>query len=241
MKKNIVFFFILCSLHTIAQEKLKLEINNPEPRVGQRIQLSIDIQFISDYIEKGLKKNIKTTRSLHGIQSNDFKKTIVFEKSKKYTIGPFNFEFNGKEYTTNSIEVNVLPKLPLENGLWVRLTELEGEKYLILEQLISNESNKSSNESGGYSHTVGGVKPQGIEFASLLEVPVKGIEFWNYSSESYTIRPEDAELFDVGFSYSMKKYKIKFDEDFIGTYMLSTEDIENLPKEFKIGKISIEK
>ena len=38
-----------------------------------------------------------------------------------------------KKYTTETIEVNVLPKLPMENGLWLRITEFDGQKYLILE------------------------------------------------------------------------------------------------------------
>ena len=96
----------------------------------------------------------------------------------------------------------------MKNGLWLRKTEFEGQQYLILEQLISNESNKTNNENGGYSHTIGGVKPEGKEFAELNEELTKGVKLSNYSSASNTLNPEDAELFDVGFSYSIKKNKI---------------------------------
>lgn len=242
MKKITVFLFLMYSLSTIAQEKLNLTIDNPEPRVGQRVTFSIDINFLTDYFKKELGNNIEFTRSrpVFGGQSDNFDRVIVFEKSKKYKIGPLDFKFNGKKYTTNSIEINVLPELPMENGLWLRLTEFDGQKYLILEQLIRNESNKTYNESGGISHTVGGVKPQGIEFALLNEEPVNGITLSNYSSSNSTIPSEDGDVFDVGFSYSIKKYKINFDEQFTEAYVISTRDIENLPENFDIGKIVLE-
>ncbi|WP_299765879.1 hypothetical protein [uncultured Dokdonia sp.] len=175
------------------------------------------------------------------MQSDDFQRVIIFKKAKKYKIGPFDFEFNGKKYTTETIEVQVLPKLPMENGLWLRKTEFDGQQYLILEQLISNQSNKTNNESGGYSHTIGGVKPEGKEFANLKEELTEGIELSNYSSSSNTLRPEGAGLFDVGFSYSIKKYKIIFDNSFSGEYLISEKDIENLPEIFEIEKIEIKK
>ena len=243
MKRITLLLLIFCSLNAIGQKKLEIEIDNPEPRVGQSVTFSINVDFLTDYFKKELGRNIEFTRStsIFGMQSDDFERVIIFEKAKKYEIGPFDFEFNGKKYTTESIEVNVLPKLPMENGLWLRITEFDGQKYLILEQLISNESNKTNNENGGYSHTIGGVKPEGKEFSELNEELTDGIELSNYSSSSNTLRPENAELFDVGFSYSIKKYKIKFDENFNGEYIISEKDFTGLPENFDIGKIKIEK
>ena len=243
MKKIILLLLIFCSINTFGQKKIKIEIDNPEPRVGQSVTFSINVDFLTSYFKKELGKNIDFTRSTShfGFQSDDFERVIIFKKAKKYGIGPFKFEFNGKEYTTNRITLKVLPKLPIQNGLWLRLTEFDGQKYLILEQFISNESNKTNNENGGYSHTIGGVKPKGKEFAELNEKLTEGIELSNYSSSSNTVNPDNAGLFDVGFSYSIKKYKIKFDEKFNGKYTISIKDIKNLPNEFEIGKIKLKK
>ena len=210
MKRITLILFTICSLNAIGQEKLKIEIDNPEPRVGQSVTFSINVDFLTNYFKKELGRNVDFTRStsIFGMQSDDFERVIIFEKAKTYEIGPFDFEFNGKKYTTETIQVNVLAKLPMKNGLWLRKTEFEGQQYLILEQLISNESNKTNNENGGYSHTIGGVKPEGKEFAELNEELTKGVKLSNYSSASNTLNPEDAELFDVGFSYSIKKNKI---------------------------------
>ena len=243
MKKITFLLLIFCSLNAIGQKKLEIEIDNPEPRVGQSVTFSINVDFLTDYFKKKIGKNIEFTRStsIFGMHSENFERVIIFEKSKKYEIGPFNFEFNGKKYTTETIKVNVLPKLPMENGLWLRIAESEGQQYLIIEQLISNESNKIDNENGGYSHTIGGVKPEGKEFAELNEELTKGIELSNYSSANNTLNPEDAGLFDVGFSYSIKKYKIEFEENFNGEYIITKTDFKNLPENFDIGKIKLEK
>lgn len=243
MKRITLLLFTICSLHVIGQEKLKIEIDNPEPRVGQSVTFSINVDFLTDYFKKKLGESVDFTRStsIFGMQSDDFERVIIFKKAKKYDIGPFDFEFNGKKYSTEIIKINVLPKLPTENGLWLRITEFKGQQYLILEQLISNESNKTVNENGGYSHTIGGVKPAGREFAELNEELIKGIKLSNYSSASNTLNPEDAEVFDVGFSYSIKKYKIKFDENFNGTYVITEKDFNNLPEKFDIGMIKVTK
>ena len=243
MRKITLLLLIFCSLNAIGQKKLKIEIDNPEPRVGQSVTFSINVDFLTDYFKKELGKNIEFTRStsIFGMQSDDFERVIIFEKAKKYEIGPFNFEFNGEQFTTDTIEVNVLPKLPMENGLWLRITEFNGNQYLILEQLISNESNTTNTKNGGYSHTIGGVKPEGKEFAELNDELTEGVKLSNYSSASNTLKPENAELFDVGFSYSIKKYSIKFDENFNGEYIISEKDFIDLPEKFEIGKIKVEK
>ncbi|MCL5247794.1 BatD family protein [Cellulophaga sp. 20_2_10] len=243
MKRITLLLLIFCSLNAIGQKKLEIEIDNPEPRVGQSVTFSINVDFLTDYFKKELGKNVDFTRStsIFGMQSDDFERVIIFEKAKKYEIGPFDFEFNGKKYTTEIIEVNVLPKLPMENGLWLRITESDSQQYLILEQLISNESNKTDNENGGYSQTIGGVKPEGKEFAELNEKLTKGIELSNYSSATNTMKAEDAELFDVGFSYSIIKYKIKFEKDFSEEYIISETDFNNLPEKYDIGKIKVKK
>jgi len=242
MKTIVLLFFIFCSINLIGQEKLRIEIDNPEPRVGQSVAFSIKVDFLIDYFQNELGENVDFTRSIpiFGVQSDDFKRVIIFKKAGKHIIGPFDFDFNGKQFTTDIIEVNVLPELPVEIGLWLRLIEFEGQKYLILEQYMSNEANRTEYEDG-YSHTIGGVIPEGREFAELNKILTKGIELNNYSSSTTTVRPEGAGLFDVGFSYSIKKYRIKFDENFDGIHIISKTDFNNLPHVFDIGRIELKK
>lgn len=244
MKKIIILLIIMSSIYTYGQENAKIEIDNPEPRVGQKVTLSFKLNFFIEYLQDELGNSIELTRatSIHGTQSDGIERVIIFNEAKKHKIGPFKFEFNGKKYKTNYIEINVLAELPFESGLWLRLIELNGQKHLIMEQLISNVSDKKDNENDeGYSHTIGGAKPEGTEFAELRTNLTDELELSNYNSASYGLRPENADLFDVGFSYSIKKYKVKFNENYKGKYDLTIKDIINLPKSYEIGNIVLEK
>ncbi len=148
MKKTVLLFLVFCSLSVLGQKKLNIEIDNPAPRVGQRVNFSINSDFLNDYFKEEFGDKVEFTggKTVFGMQLNDFGRDIIFNEAKRYQIGPFNFEFNGVKYTTNTIEVNVIPKLPMKDGLWLRHTVFEGQNYLILEQLIRNESPKSDNE-----------------------------------------------------------------------------------------------
>jgi len=243
MKKLAFLLIVLFTLNAFGQKILKIEIDNPEPRVGQQVTFSINVDFLTNYFKKEVGKNVEFTRStsIFGNRSDDFERVIIFEKAKTYKIGPFDFEFNGNKYTTEIIEVNVLPKLPMEEGLWLRKTVFNGQQYLILEQLISNVSNRTEQENGGYSVTIGGVKPEDKEFAELKDLLVEGIEANKYSSSSTTLRPDETDLLDVGFSYSIKKYKVEFEENFSEEYFISEKDFINLPDKFDIGKINLKK
>ena len=243
MKKVAFLIFIFSSLNTVGQEIINIEIDNPEPRVGQDVLISINVDFLRDYLEKELGNNIELTgsKNIFGMSSDKLKWEIEFKKAKKYKIGPLDFKFNGKRFTTNTIEVNVIPRLPYENGLWLRLTEFQGDKYLILEQLIQNESNRTVNENGGNTRTVGGVKPEGREFAELKEELTTGIELSNYGSSQYNLKSEDAGSLDVGFSYSIKKYKVNFEDSSPGNYLITIKDFQNLPDKYSIEGVNLKK
>jgi hypothetical protein len=110
-----------------------------------------------------------------------------------------------------------------------------------LEQLIRNESNISNNEDGGNSIILGGVKPKEQEFAKLKESLTKGIELSNYNTSTNNLISENAGPFDVGFSYSIKYYKVEFDENYNGYYLISKADFIDLPKVYDIGRIELKK
>ena len=106
MKKQILFALIFCAFQSFAQEKVELKIDNPQPRVGQEVTISFDIDFLSDFFQNDLDKNIEVTEanSLFGGYSDEFSRVIKFRKAKTYTIGPFEYSFNGKKYKTKHLE-----------------------------------------------------------------------------------------------------------------------------------------
>lgn len=98
MKKFTFLTIIIFNFNAFCQNNLKIEIDNPEPRVGESVQFSINIDFLKDNIKEKLGSEIELTRStsVHGLQSDDFERVIVFNKVGLNKIGPFEFEFNEK-------------------------------------------------------------------------------------------------------------------------------------------------
>ena len=74
MKKFTFLIFIIFNLNAFCQNNLKIEIDNPEPRVGESVLFSINIDFLKYNIQEKLGPEIELTRStsVHGMQSDDF-------------------------------------------------------------------------------------------------------------------------------------------------------------------------
>ena len=232
MKRITLLFFVLCSINAIGQKKLEIRIDNLEPRVGQNVTFSIDLDFLTEYLQKELNNTVKITNSNSIMMFGNFEREILFQEAKKYQIGPFNFEFNGIKYTTDSIEVNVLPELPKEDGLWLRLNEYKGVKYLILEQRIGTEPNQTYISTIPDIYGNGGNKPNNPKLAKLNLKLVNGIELFNCGTTSTTIN---------GTTYSITKYKVKYDPYFNDSYVITEKNFEDLPKTFQIGEIELKK
>ena len=100
-RKGILFMLLLSlwSFSLQAQDNdVEIKVNNAAPRVGDEVEILFDIQFFSDEIEKQLPNGVNVEGNSIGASSGKLKKIITFEKSGKYTVGPFKFEFNGKKW-----------------------------------------------------------------------------------------------------------------------------------------------
>ncbi len=242
--KNFTFIlFFIFNLNAFCQSNLKIEIDNPEPRVGESVVFSINIDFLKDNLQEKLGSEIELTRStsVHGMQSDDFERVIVFNKVGLNKVGPFEFEFNGKKYVTNQIEVNVLPKIVLEENVIVRIAELNGQKYIVIEQLVKNIAKTEQNEFGETTTYLGGLAPDNFEFVKLNEEMKRSIELDDFNSSSETLMPENSKYGELGYTYSKISYKINFSKDFKGEYILSEKDFINLPKNYKLKPIIIKR
>ena len=204
---------------------------------------SINIDFLKDNIQEKLGSEIKLTRStsVHGMQSDDFERVIVFNKVGLNKVGPFEFEFNGKKYVTNQIDINVQPKIVLEESLMVRIAELNGQKYIVIEQLVKNIAKTARNEFGEMTTYLGGLAPANFEFVKLNEEIKRSIELDDLNTSSETLTPENSKYGEIGFSYSRIRYRINFNKDFKDEYILTEKDFINLPKNYKLKPIIIKK
>ena len=232
---------LFCFNFLSAQDTLKLTLDNYEPRVGDKVELSFSFNFFTDELKNQLADDVEmiNSSSVFGNRSPKLIRVLKFSKPGKHTVGPFKFEFNGKKIVTDSIVVDVAEKLPYEEGVWVRLTtDNKGNKYLIVEQLIQNKSNFSKKKKTS-SFTVGGDLGDGEEFAEVDKISEKGINFIFRSSRTNTRTKDDESLFGIGLSYSYKKYKIDFDDSFMGEFTLKKKHFKNLPRKKSFDSIII--
>ncbi|AFM05209.1 hypothetical protein Fleli_2856 [Bernardetia litoralis DSM 6794] len=243
--KNILFLLFITlsySLHAenIPTDTLKIEINNAAPRVGDKVELSFETQFLNDEIKKQLPEGAqlaKMTSVFGEPTSSKLKKIINFQKSGKYTVGPFSFEFNGTKMITNSIEVYVAEALPFEPGIWIRYVETATEKYIIVEQLLGNKSDYKKTDNG-FSYTVGGVSDKD-ELADIILNPTEGLEIRMRNGIENT-RSKGGDIFAPGLTYSFKKYLITTTEEFKGKFKLKEKHLKNLPKKIKVEIDAVE-
>ena len=239
----ITVIIVLCinPYNIYSQDFLNLKINNPQPRVDQEVKLSLNIEFFIENFKTQLGEKIELSNSgsVHELSNNDFNRMIKFNQIGLHKIGPIKFEFNGKKYISDSIFVTVVEKLQIKEGIHLRYVKFDNKHHLILEQMINNQSDYTTTEDG-YKYTVGGVKPEGKKFAELIETPVPGVKINFTNSYSSSVKPEDANIFDAGLSYSIKFYEIEFSDDFKGIFILNKSHIINLPVDEKIEEIQID-
>jgi hypothetical protein len=211
----------------LGQNKIELKIDNNEPRVGQTVELSFYTDFFSKYLQKNLDNSVHIVNSslFAQFKSGGINFNLIFDEVKRYEIGPFEFKFNGAKYTTNSIIVNVRPSLPLEDGIWLRLTEIKGVKFLELEQRVTKSSNINI-----LPYSYSGNKDNNNNIAKLNIKLTNGIQL---SESLSTINTVDK------VTYSLIKYKVEFNSEFSGSYVITKKDFTNFPENFQIDKIDL--
>lgn len=243
MKKFTLLVIIFCSLNAIGQKKIKIEINNPSPRVGESVTISLNADFLTEILKDKLGSGIELTdsTSIGGLQSDNFERVIMFNKVGLNKIGPCEFDFNGEKYISNQIEINVHPKILLKESLEIRIVDFNGEKYIIIEQLIKNVAKIETNENGSQTTYLGGVTPENFEFASVKENLGKNIELEDRNTSNETLTSENPKYGEIGYSHSTIRYKINFNKDFKGEYKLTEKDFTNLPEKYRLEPIFIKK
>lgn len=127
-----LLFMTLISTWTYGQSELST--NNPAPRQGDEIEINVTLKENGERIGKG-----------------DIKISQLITEVGHVNIGPFKFTIGDKAFETGVLTLTISPKLPddIKDGFWIRLIEVKGEGYLIMEQRISNQwkrEKKSDNE-----------------------------------------------------------------------------------------------
>ena len=241
MKSLLSIIFLLLNLGAFAQTKLDLNIDNPEPRMDEGAEISFDFTFFADEVARQLGAGVILTgeSSLLTKPNKKFTRIIKFKKAGEQTIGPLAFEINGQRYVTGSIKVHVLEPLPFEEGVWVRVVEQEGKKYLYVEQMMTGTL-ESMQEGMAMSNATADLGDGNTIFAEPEASPVSGLRFKFRGANSRTkYNTESGD--SSGFTYSFRKYEILIKRDFKGSFTLTKKHMTNMPKKVKMQEIEIKK
>ncbi len=109
-----------------------MSVDYNEPRIGQTVVIQLDPTFFNSFILKNIPKGLVEKKRYTA--DKVFKYPLEAKKTGEYYIGPFEFEFNDKILTTDSIKINIVEALPLKEGLWIRNYNHENEHLVIIEE-----------------------------------------------------------------------------------------------------------
>lgn len=228
MERYILLFtlFVFSQFQTkvSAQDTVRLGVNRLEPRVGDDVPVYFSLDFLSEDFMRQLPSGVEMQKptTFCGNRTKVFLEDLVFTEPGMHTIGPFHFELNGKQVVTDSITLNVLPPIELKEGVWVRHLHTDSNDYIIIEQMIREDSYYIKHEWS----------------VSPLERPETGIELQLTRSFGNTRYSSDSSQV---YKYKFSRYKVVFGEDSGGVFHFGPEDLTNLPLGVEIRKIKIKK
>jgi hypothetical protein len=219
----------------IAQKSVTISVDNVEPRVGQEFRLTIESDFLDNYLKKLLPTEIDIKPGAVPSLTKDTYKTLMATKEGQMTIGPLEFSFNGEKYKSNTLKINVIPALGDEEGLWVRKIRLDDADYILLEQILI--AKKLTTRTGNTTT----IKWESVDdqFAKLIvDTEFEGIEFED-SNSGKSGHPDKIKSHPPEIRYSYKYYRIKKSSDFKGELKLKVDHFVDLPPNFELQDIII--
>ena len=241
MKKILPIIFILISYFSSGQVAT-LNLNNPAPRVGSEIEISVSFKA-QNIKEKEGKQSVDEwkahQKNVLGNGNIKFKESLLDTGLVK--IGPFRFSIGDKEFTSDIITVRVYPDLPdVKDGIWARLVNFKSETFLILEQRISNQWKREdkSNDEHSMTHDSDGVIYASIEVEKLKEF---GLVLKEISASTSSQVVDKSDTFGSGtVSYKLTKYKVTKLDNFRKKVRIKREHFINYPDKVELPVIEVE-
>ena len=215
----LTLFLLSFSLPLFAQEEIQLSLSNPYPRVGE----TVEVKFSENFTD--------APASVYGEPM--MLSSITFKEAREYTLGPFEFMFDGQSYKTNSIQVKVEPALPLEEGIWLRWYEEEGKIRVLVEELIPMNY-KVEVEQEGLSSSY--ETPR--KAAKIKQRPEAGITFSYRSGMSKGVSKNNSHR-GPHYQYHLQQYIIRMDASRKKGFKLLPKHFEHFKKGLPYTPITI--
>ncbi len=218
---------------------LELSISSPQPRLQEKIKISLDANFIRLHVFKSAFGQFEFAEDFGNTDDGMMTLNVIPTEKGKHQIGPLHFTINGTECSTNKIEYEVIDPLPnVDNGLWFRKVFTNDSTFcVIIEQRIpanskitkiSDKETRYSTEplsenvvSFKYSYSIDGLRGRTSttysDFGSIYDTNGKEKKFMTGYSISY-------------FSIIDKKAKIRITKD----------KFQNLPTDYNFEDIIVQ-
>src|SRR5690349_20173903 len=138
---------------------VKLSVSNPAPRVGEQFSVSFELEKndpdsleVADDIMAKLLVSDMNSVGRGEIEISDW----FLSDAGPLKIGPIQIPINGKIYETSVLDLTVSPKLPedIDEGIWIRQLNFQGQEYIILEQRLRGEFKPEKNKNGRMSWSI---------------------------------------------------------------------------------------
>lgn len=229
---------MLASIASYAQELIHLQVDNIAPRVGDVVKVSIPIHpeidhsFLTDESEETLKDS-------SAFKLGSITISMECEKQGDFQIGPYEFDFNGKQIKTDSVILFVEEKLPFIEKAFIRVINTENESFIIVEQLLREKKSSTTLPDGlppefaaSFSSSE---QRKNDEFVEMSARPTTGISLMRtYSTKSSKDSPSGR-----SYTYFFQKYTITKSASFKGPYTLKKDDFIRLPRTSSIENLNI--
>ena len=253
MKIFISFFFFFVFVNSLKSQNinshfidsmlaipqtLNLKISSPQPRLKEKVEISLDINYVRAQIFKTEFGKFSVTEDIGNSNENlMIMKVVALEKGKQ-SMGPLSFTMNGTKYITNKIEYEVIEALPkVDKGLWFRKINTSDTTFcVIIEQRIPakikiikildketkfwNETSNDNISRFKYSYSIEGLEGGNGKTYSDLE----------YLIDDKGLRKE------YKSGYSITYFRIKEKKNKI---TITKDKFENLPADYKFKNIIV--
>ena len=219
MKTGLSLLLTCMSTFLFAQQAM-IEPDNPSPRVGDKISLSI---LLLNSTEGSVTDDVENR-----IAAGSLKLSQTLTDTGAVNIGPFSFTVNNNTYATPVISLKVRPSLPDKEvrGLWASIVEYQEYIFVVVEQRIPSSIKRDP--ANPNTLVLATDEP---EFADLIteRLAKYGLEFIS-SSVNMDNQMIERRGTAVSVSYRLASYKFRCVKPGVQKVLIDKTFFSNFPK-----------
>ena len=233
--KPFLFLLTLFGCLNCYSQALPLSLSVPQPRLGERFEVSFNADTLSNEIFS-IDTNKFKVESYNTVGSiPTFTVSLKALKIGQNEVGPFKFSFNKKVFITTKLTFTVAVSLPdVKAGLWIRKLQINDSMvYIMIDQKQSAHTvvtQKTDNTINAKADVDGG------ESDASLNDDIENARVEEWGSNSLTM--PDFIHNDNGYHKSYKCYRITI-LDKTKPLILKRQVFNNLPGNYQFKDIVI--